>query len=186
MWSALTKQLVQGELQPDTLSLSWADAWKQNMNSRDFTVNAIMYDPFSHLLLDYNGGLADCAKKKLRCCKDPVVSFTEDPARMLRAVRLSSRAGSLFLLASCMPPPDTAHKRSSGCHGCTMLHCFDAVCLHCVMLACCQKCLPASHPVFCCHTIVSGACHYHCDEQCCQRCQAALPTACSSCHRYQA
>lgn len=64
------------------------------MLRRDFTVNALMYDPFSQLLFDYTGGLADCAKQRLQCCGDPLKSFKEDPARMLRAVRLCSRTGN--------------------------------------------------------------------------------------------
>lgn len=63
------------------------------MQRRDFTVNAIMYDPFSHLLFDYVGGVADCGKRCLRTCKDPSKSFDEDPARVLRAVRLAARCG---------------------------------------------------------------------------------------------
>ena len=63
------------------------------MQQRDFTLNAMMYDPFSHLLYDYVGGIADCSKRRLQCCKDPNESFQEDAPRMLRAVRLAARCG---------------------------------------------------------------------------------------------
>lgn len=63
------------------------------MQQRDFTLNALMYDPFSHLLFDYVGGVSDCSKRRLQCCKDPTESFHEDPHRMLRAVRLAGRCG---------------------------------------------------------------------------------------------
>lgn len=91
--AALAKQASQGCLQAEHLDQSWTLPWHQNMQSRDFTVNALMYDPFSHLLFDYVGGMQDCQKRRLRCIKEPAQSFTEDLARMLRAVRLSTRTG---------------------------------------------------------------------------------------------
>ena len=60
---------------------------------RDFTVNALFYDPFEDRVIDYAGGLRDLRKKVLRSIGDPNVRFREDPVRMLRAVRLSSRLG---------------------------------------------------------------------------------------------
>ena len=66
------------------------------MQQRDFTLNAMMYDPFSHLLFDYVGGMADCSKRRLQCCKDPNESFQEDAPRMLRAVRLAARCGEQY------------------------------------------------------------------------------------------
>ena len=60
---------------------------------RDFTVNALFYDPDEDRVIDYAGGLRDLRKKTLRCIGDPNVRFREDPVRMLRAVRLSSRLG---------------------------------------------------------------------------------------------
>ncbi len=69
------------------------------MQSRDFTVNALMYDPFSHLLFDYVGGMQDCQKRRLRCIKEPAQSFTVDLARMLRAVRLSARLGKTHAMS---------------------------------------------------------------------------------------
>ena len=69
------------------------------MQSRDFTVNALMYDPFTHLLFDYVGGMQDCQKRRLRCIKEPAQSFTEDLARMLRAVRLSAQTGKTHAMS---------------------------------------------------------------------------------------
>ena len=60
---------------------------------RDFTVNALFYDPDEDRVIDYVGGLRDLRKRTLRCIGDPNVRFREDPVRMLRAVRLSSRLG---------------------------------------------------------------------------------------------
>ena len=58
---------------------------------RDFTVNALFFDPDDERVIDYVGGLRDLRKRVLRCIGDPNVRFREDPVRMLRAVRLSSR-----------------------------------------------------------------------------------------------
>lgn len=60
---------------------------------RDFTVNALFFDPFEDRVIDYTGGMRDLRKKTLRCIGDPNIRFREDPVRMLRAVRLSSRLG---------------------------------------------------------------------------------------------
>ena len=49
------------EAQPDkTTQLSWCDARRSNALARDFTVNSMMYDPFSGIVYDYAQGMADC------------------------------------------------------------------------------------------------------------------------------
>ncbi len=58
---------------------------------RDFSVNAMFYDLNKRQVLDYVGGYADLQKKRVRTVVDPVASLTEDPVRMLRAVRLAGR-----------------------------------------------------------------------------------------------
>lgn len=60
---------------------------------RDFTVNALFWDPATGEIIDYTGGLKDLRRKVLRCIGDPAVRFREDPVRMLRAIRLGSRLG---------------------------------------------------------------------------------------------
>ena len=66
---------------------------QENAASRDFTVNALFYDPFSRLLLDYVGGMRDCKQRRLRTVIDPRESFEEDPCRLLRAIRHAARGG---------------------------------------------------------------------------------------------
>ena len=56
---------------------------------RDFTANALYYDPDKGRLLDLVGGMQDLNARMLRAIGDPDLRFREDPARMLRAVRLS-------------------------------------------------------------------------------------------------
>jgi poly(A) polymerase len=60
---------------------------------RDFTVNALYYDPASEEILDYCGGVADLEARVLRMIGDPRERYREDPVRMLRAVRLSAKLG---------------------------------------------------------------------------------------------
>ena len=72
---------------------TWAAARRFNALRRDFTVNAMLYDPFSRILYDYCGGMQDCKERTLRTIESPFVSFRQDPARILRAIRLAARAG---------------------------------------------------------------------------------------------
>jgi len=56
---------------------------------RDFTINAIGYDPIEKRFLDPFGGIGDLASKRLRCV-DPE-TFVDDPLRVLRAVQFAAR-----------------------------------------------------------------------------------------------
>ncbi|MGD0741968.1 MAG: CCA tRNA nucleotidyltransferase [Acidimicrobiales bacterium] len=58
-----------------------------DLSRRDFTVNAMALALPTLELVDPFDGLADLAARKLRTPLDPVVSFTDDPLRMLRAAR---------------------------------------------------------------------------------------------------
>ena len=58
---------------------------------RDFTINALYYDPVSEEIWDYLGSLKDIQARRLRLIGDPETRFREDPVRMLRAVRLSAK-----------------------------------------------------------------------------------------------
>jgi poly(A) polymerase len=60
---------------------------------RDFTINAMYYDPSSETVLDYHGGMVDMEKKTLRMIGDPTKRYREDPIRMLRAIRFAAKTG---------------------------------------------------------------------------------------------
>ena len=60
---------------------------------RDFTVNALYYDPQRQLVVDYHGGLADAKKRILRMIGDPETRYREDPVRIVRAVRFAAKLG---------------------------------------------------------------------------------------------
>ncbi len=66
----------------------WEDAAR-----RDFTINAMYYDPATEELYDYHRGFEDLSKKRLRMIGDPAERYREDPVRMLRAVRIAAKLG---------------------------------------------------------------------------------------------
>ncbi|HPU79047.1 polynucleotide adenylyltransferase PcnB [Accumulibacter sp.] len=70
---------------------------------RDFTVNALYYDPTSETIVDYHHGVADLRQKTLRMIGDPKTRYREDPVRMLRAVRLAAKLGLLIDPAASRP-----------------------------------------------------------------------------------
>lgn len=60
---------------------------------RDFTVNALFYDPLREELIDYVGGLDDIDAGLIRSIGDPALRFREDPIRILRAIKFAARLG---------------------------------------------------------------------------------------------
>jgi len=65
---------------------------EQDLSRRDFTMNAIAYNPAVGLK-DLFGGYADIRLKKIRCVGNARERFTEDALRMMRAVRFSAQLG---------------------------------------------------------------------------------------------
>jgi poly(A) polymerase len=57
---------------------------------RDFTINALAYNIADFSVIDYSTGLSDLEQRLIRPIGDPRVRFTEDPVRMLRAVRFAA------------------------------------------------------------------------------------------------
>ena len=62
---------------------------------RDFTVNAMYYDPATQVVVDYHGGLKDARNKTLRMIGDPGLRYREDPVRIIRAVRFAAKLSHL-------------------------------------------------------------------------------------------
>ncbi len=60
---------------------------------RDFTVNALFYNVADFSVIDFVGGMRDLRNGLIRIIGDPVVRFTEDPVRMVRAVRFAAMLG---------------------------------------------------------------------------------------------
>jgi len=66
---------------------------EEDARRRDFTVNALYYDARDGSVIDDMGGVADIQKRLLRIIGEPESRYREDPVRMLRAVRLSTKLG---------------------------------------------------------------------------------------------
>lgn len=62
---------------------------------RDFTVNAMYYDPESQIVVDYHKGMDDAAKRVIRMIGDAAHRYREDPVRIIRAVRFSAKLATL-------------------------------------------------------------------------------------------
>jgi poly(A) polymerase len=60
---------------------------------RDFTINALYYDPSDETITDFHHGVADLKQKTLRMIGDPRQRYREDPVRLLRAVRMAAKLG---------------------------------------------------------------------------------------------
>ena len=76
---------------------------EQDAARRDFTANALFYDPATQEIYDYHDGYADIRANTLRMIGDPEVRYREDPVRMLRAVRLSAKLGMQLDKATAAP-----------------------------------------------------------------------------------
>jgi poly(A) polymerase len=75
---------------------------------RDFTINAMYYDPVTQVVLDYHHGLKDLKKKTLRMIGDPATRYREDPVRVVRAVRFAAKLGFEIEPATRKPIPAAA------------------------------------------------------------------------------
>ncbi len=64
---------------------------EQDAARRDFTINALYYDPHTEEVIDYHNGVQDLKKRQIRMIGDPVQRYREDPVRMLRAVRFAAK-----------------------------------------------------------------------------------------------
>jgi len=62
---------------------------------RDFTINAMYYDPQTQVVVDYHNGIRDSKKLTLRMIGDPVARYREDPVRIIRAIRFSAKLRTL-------------------------------------------------------------------------------------------
>jgi poly(A) polymerase len=69
---------------------------EEDAQRRDFTINALFYDPIQHKILDFVNGQKDIADCTLRMIGNSVERFIEDPIRILRAVRLSHKVSFII------------------------------------------------------------------------------------------
>lgn len=64
---------------------------EEDVVRRDFTINALYYNPANEVLIDYLGAMQDLQARTLRLIGDPVLRYTQDPVRMLRAARFAAK-----------------------------------------------------------------------------------------------
>jgi poly(A) polymerase len=65
----------------------------QDAFRRDFTVNALYYDPLDEEVIDYHQGLEDINRRVMRIIGNAYERYLEDPVRVLRAIRLAQKVG---------------------------------------------------------------------------------------------
>ena len=75
-------------MEDNTFGTPETDAYR-----RDFTVNGLFYNIRDFTVMDWVGGVEDIRKKVIRAIGDPEIRFQEDPVRMMRAIKFSSRLG---------------------------------------------------------------------------------------------
>ena len=84
----IIEHAAEGPLEDNTFGTPETDAYR-----RDFTVNGLFYNIRDFSVIDWVGGMSDLKKKVIRSIGDPEIRFQEDPVRMMRAIKFSSRLG---------------------------------------------------------------------------------------------
>ena len=84
----IIEHAAEGPLEDNTFGTPETDAYR-----RDFTVNGLFYDIKDYTVIDWVGGMKDLEQKVIRAIGNPGVRFREDPVRMMRAIKFSSRLG---------------------------------------------------------------------------------------------
>lgn len=64
---------------------------EQDFARRDFSINALYYQPRKGIVLDFCHGVDDVKNKTLRLLGEPTLRFEEDPVRMLRTLRFAAK-----------------------------------------------------------------------------------------------
>ncbi len=84
----IIEHAAEGPFEDNTFGTPQTDAYR-----RDFTVNGLFYNIKDFSVIDWVGGMDDLKKGIIRAIGDPDIRFQEDPVRMMRAVKFSSRLG---------------------------------------------------------------------------------------------
>ena len=84
----IIEHAAEGPMEDNTFGTPQTDAFR-----RDFTINGLFYDIKDFSVIDWVGGMKDIEKKVVRAIGDPEIRFQEDPVRMMRAIKFSSRLG---------------------------------------------------------------------------------------------
>jgi poly(A) polymerase len=68
---------------------------EQDAARRDFSINAMYYDPETQTVVDFHHGIRDAKKRTLRMIGDAATRYREDPVRIIRAVRFGAKLSHL-------------------------------------------------------------------------------------------
>lgn len=85
--SELSRQSESGRLLRDNVY----GTFEEDAQRRDFTINALYYNPTDGHIHDFANGIHDIRNRQVRLIGDPVRRYQEDPVRMLRAVRFAAK-----------------------------------------------------------------------------------------------
>lgn len=77
-------------------SVTFGASLEEDLARRDFTINALAYDPIQQDIIDLHGGIGDLHQGRIRTVGDPEERFSEDSLRLLRAVRIATQLGGLI------------------------------------------------------------------------------------------
>jgi len=66
---------------------------EEDVLRRDYTLNALYYDPEQQIVIDYVGGMDDIKNKKIKPIINLSEIFTDDPVRMIRAAKYAAKTG---------------------------------------------------------------------------------------------
>ncbi len=74
-------------------SIKFLNSIKKDSKRRDFTINAFYFDPFTNVIFDFNNGIKDIKKERIRFIGKPEKRIKEDYLRILRYIRFKNKYG---------------------------------------------------------------------------------------------
>ena len=77
----------------DGLTSNTFGSIREDVLRRDFTMNALFYDPTQQIVVDYIGGMKDIQAKRVKPIIPLATIFKDDPVRMIRAVKYGASTG---------------------------------------------------------------------------------------------
>jgi tRNA nucleotidyltransferase (CCA-adding enzyme) len=89
--------------------ISYADTLEEDLERRDFTINAIAYDPLTQAIIDPHGGLTDIKERVIKFVGNPHERIFEDPNRIIRAARMKCLMEGSFSVETFFALRDKSH-----------------------------------------------------------------------------
>lgn len=85
------QQNVEKNIHGRVMSDNFYGTIDEDAKRRDFTINALYYDPIAETIIDYSHGIQDIQAKTINIIGKPQERYIEDPVRILRAIRLADK-----------------------------------------------------------------------------------------------